>query len=160
PIRRCDVDTAIGKGSDVAVAAGPARPSLPIELARPSRPRSIAEQKQPADVRVVLNVEERGETSAYGCELPASRHGLVLPELLRNQEKEVVSVRADVALPEVEQVHVVDRGLASLDFEDDAGLAHRHEVIWAERAGVLREETRGLVAEPELSRVIQEDVLD
>lgn len=45
-----------------------------------------------------------------------------------------MGVLADVALPEVEEIHVVDGRLASLDLDQDAGVSDREEVVGTQRA--------------------------
>lgn len=68
-----------------------------------------------------------------------------------------MGVLADVALPEVEKVHVVVRRLAPLDLDQNSGLAERQEVVGPQRPVELAsEQPLGLVREAERSRVREE----
>jgi hypothetical protein len=64
--------------------------------------------------------EELREAAIDRCEFIPRRHGLVLSQRLGDEQEQVVRLRAQVALPEVEKVHVVDGGLPALDFQDDS----------------------------------------
>jgi hypothetical protein len=46
----------------------------------------------------------------------------LLAELLRHHEEQVVGRFAEVALPEIQKVHVVDRCLAPLHLKEDPSL--------------------------------------
>ena len=81
----------------------------------------IAIEAKPLHSGPIARLEERSETSFDGRIFIARAHGFVLAKSLWDEKEEIGGFRAQVALPEVQKVHVVDRGLASLDFEDDPG---------------------------------------
>lgn len=71
-----------------------------------------------------------------------------------------MSVLAEMALPEVEEVHVIDRRLASFDLEQDPRLAEAKEIIRAYGALVACEETAALVRKAESMGEFGEYFLD
>jgi len=59
-------------------------------------------------------------------------------------------------LPDVEQVHVVDGRLASLDLKDDAGRANRTEVVRPKSARLVgSEQPLSLVPEAQPRRLLK-----
>ncbi len=69
-------------------------------------------------------------------------------------------VLAQVALPEIQEVHVVDRRFPPLHFEQDARCAEPQKVVGTYRTVVAIEEPSALIDEAEVARKIQEDLLD
>jgi len=68
---------------------------------------------------------------------------------------------ADVTLPKVEEVHVVDVRLPPFDLHDDSAGTDRHIVVGSQTAvGVVLEQSLRLVPETHRERLVQEDVLD
>ena len=59
---------------------------------------------------------------------------------------------ADMALPEVEEVHVVPDGLSALDLEDDAAVAERQVVVGPDSTVVGGEQSRRFIAKAEFPR--------
>jgi len=68
-------------------------------------------------------------------------------------------VLANVALPEVQKVHVVDRRLAALDFEQDARRSDATKVVRSKGQLLAREEANFLVLEPKLACELSEGLL-
>jgi hypothetical protein len=113
----------------------------------------VAEDVKPADVCVVTVDEEGRHSLDHGVVLAPGTHSRILPELLRNHEEQVAGVVAQVALPEVEEVHVVDRRLAALDFHEDPGSVQGEVVIGTNCAVLVGgEEPPGFAGESELTR--------
>src|SRR5688572_25452701 len=94
--------------------------------------RSIAEQVHSIDVDVVPRLEERCQSLANVAEVPDSPTPGARAELWDHQEQ-IGSMHTDVALPQVEEVHVVGRRLPALDFEQDASVADPAKVVRTER---------------------------
>ena len=66
-----------------------------------------------------------------------------------------MSYRAEVALPEVQHVHVVRDRLPAFDLEENAAVADRQEVVRPEAPLIVREEAVSLVSEAQSRRELQ-----
>lgn len=104
--------------------------------------RLIPKNRQRPHVRVIALREERAHSlHNRGVFFPWT-HGFVLDESLRHHEKQVVSDWAHVALPEIQEVHIVNGCFASLNFNQDAGIAKWLVVVRAQScSGIIAEET-------------------
>src|SRR3990172_407211 len=100
---------------------------------------SVSEHEEPADVRVVPRGKECLQSPTHGGVLIRWPHPRVVLEAPRNEEEEIVSLLADMALPEVEEVHVVPHRLPAFDLKDDPGLSERHVVVGSDGAFVRGE---------------------
>src|SRR5688572_29299698 len=96
-------------------AAGSSHPAL-----RRMMEQSVTKQTETSDVRVIACNKEALQSPRHGSKFVPRRHRGILSQGDRDEEKEIVRVTTEVALPEVQQVHVVDGRLASFDLQQNS----------------------------------------
>ena len=77
-----------------------------------------------------------------------------------HEEEEIVCLRAKMALPEVKEIHVVDRRFAAFNFENDPAGVELEEVVRAKCELRRSEQTLLLALESELSSELKKRILD
>jgi hypothetical protein len=110
---------------------------------------SVPKQAQPAHVRVLPRQEELRQAACDADVFLLWGHSIVVLQRFGDEEEEVGGGAGDVALPEVEQIHVVGGGFAAFDFEQDADAVQVHEVVGAEASDGVGEEAFALAVEAE-----------
>ena len=114
--------------------------------------RSVAEQAQSTDIRVFPGLEELSQTALDRMELVLRFHLKIVLESLWDKKEKVGSFYADVALPEVEEVHVICGCFTPLNFEDDASIAEGEKIVWPQAADRPREKAFALALESKTLR--------
>jgi len=80
-------------------------------------PSSVAEQEDSFHIHIVLGNEERAEPIVNMIKWAHYRSTVFIWSYLRYEKKQILGPLANVALPEIEDVHIVDRGLPALYLE-------------------------------------------
>jgi hypothetical protein len=68
-------------------------------------------------------------------------------DLDRDDQEQMIGFSTDVALPQVEQIHVVRQGLAAFNLEKDASAANGSKPIWSQPGRVVKKEVGPLARE-------------
>lgn len=124
-----------------------------MDQPKPTACFSVAEDVRPPDDGVIALSEERRHPLDNGVVLASGAHRGILPELLGSHDEQVVGMFAQVALPEVEEVHVVDRRLASFYLHQNPGSVQGVVVVGPHRSVFIGgEEPPSLARESELAR--------
>ena len=88
----------------------------------------VPENEYSLHVYVVVWHEKSTQAGDDGLEHPVYLAAFRLTNLWDDKE-EVIGLRADVALPQIQQIHVVGKGLSSFYLHQDSGGPDRAEVV-------------------------------
>ena len=114
----------------------------------------IAKQKKTVNIRIVLwTVKEGSKPLLNFSKFPSRAHCRVLAKLDWNKKEQVVSVFTDMALPKIEQVHVVDCCLAPLYFKQNACVSYRAKIVRPKSFCMITlKEPPSLISKPKFTR--------
>lgn len=107
-------------------------------------------------------MEERFHSLAHGTVLSLDPSGMgIVTEFLRNHQEQVICMRTNVGLPQVQEIHVVRGCLSPLHFPQDSGVGNGKEIIRSKLAiAVFGEEPLCLTCETKLGREVEVDLLN